>query len=310
MSRLIAQREAFAKSLIEIARDDERVVALDGDLSPSSRLDLFAPELPGQFYQMGIAEQNMFGVAAGMASLGLIPYAVSFACFTAKRALDQIRVVIAQPKLNVKMVGVYCGLLTGKVGKTHIAVQDIAIFRSMPNVITVSPIDGIEVASALRALTDYPGPVYLRLSRDPLPVVLPDDYSFRIGKAVKLREGGDLTIVGTGDQSQRCLAAADDLAKEGVSARVLHMPTVKPLDGEALLDAAESTGRIVTAEDQSIIGGLGGGVCEFLSEHHPVPVKRVGLEDVYAESGANDDLLEKYGLTANHVARAALSLLG
>lgn len=310
MSQFIAQRVAFAKSLTEIARDNKKVVALDGDLSPSSQLTLFAAELPGQFYQMGIAEQNMFGVAAGMASLGLIPFAASFACFTAKRALDQIRVVIAQPKMNVKMVGVYCGLLTGKVGKTHISVQDIAVFRAMPNVVTVSPIDGIEVASAMRVLAEYQGPVYLRLTRDPVPVVLPDDYEFQIGKSVKLREGSDLTIIGTGDQSQRCLAAAEELAEEGVSARVVHMPTIKPLDTQALLDAAESTGKIVTAEDHSILGGLGGAVCEYLSEHHPVSIKRVGLKDTYAESGGNDDLMEKYGLTASHVAKAAYQLLG
>jgi transketolase len=309
MAEMIAQRVAFGETLVELANHDPRLLVLDGDLATSTRADIFAEAYPDRFFQMGIAEQNMFGVAAGLAALGFVPFVSTFACFAAKRALDQIRIVIAQPKLNVKFIGAYSGILTGKTGKTHQAVQDIAVFRSMPEVITIAPVDGVEVRRAMHAIMAHDGPVYLRLTRDPCPVVVGEHYRFTIGKAVVLREGSDVTLIGTGQQSQRCLEAADFLAEAGCRAHVLHVPTIKPLDEEAVLNAAQKTGFVVTAEDHSILGGLGGAVAELLAEHHPLPMHRLGLRDVFGESGPNDALLEKYGLTPKHVARAALDLL-
>ena len=199
---------------------------------------MFADEMPDRFFQMGVAEQNMFSMAAGLATVGFIPFASSFACFVAKRSLDQIRTSIAQPRLNVKMVGAYSGLLTGKTGKTHQTVQDIAVFRSMPYITTIAPVDGLEVRQAMTALVEFDGPVYLRLTRDPCPVVLPEDYEFRIGRAVSMRDGGDVTLIGTGQLTQTCLEAAGVLGGEGIECSILHVPTLKPLDEEAIIQAA------------------------------------------------------------------------
>lgn len=309
MTKMIAQRVAFGETLVELAAQDPRLVVLDGDLGTSTRVDLFAEAYPDRFFQMGVAEQNMFGVAAGLATIGLVPFISTFACFTAKRALDQIRIAIAQPKLNVKFIGAFSGLLTGKTGKTHQAVQDIAVFRAMPNVVSIAPVDALEVRKALPAILAYDGPVYLRLTRDPCPVILTEDYRFVIGKAVVLREGNDIALIGTGQQSQRCLEAADILAEDGIQAHVLHVPTLKPLDEEAIVQAAARTGLVVTAEEHTIIGGLGGAVAELLGERYPVPMKRVGLRDTFGESGSNDALLEKYGLSPKHVAQAAREVL-
>jgi len=309
MAQELSQRVVFGETLVELASQDSRVVCLDGDLATSTRTDMLFKAHPDRFFMMGIAEQNMFGVAAGMASVGLIPFVSTFACFTAKRALDQIRIVIAQPGLNVKFIGAYSGILTGKTGKTHQSVEDLTVFRAMPNVVSIAPIDGVEVRQAMHAMVEYDGPVYLRLTRDPMPVIMGDSYQFQIGKAVTLWEGKDITLIGTGEQTQRCLDAANLLAAEGISAFVLHVPTLKPLDVEAIVNAAAATGLVVTAEDHSILGGLGGAVAEVLGEEYPVPMKRIGLRDTFGESASNAPLLEKYGLTARHVAAAAKTLL-
>ncbi|HNZ01394.1 MAG TPA: transketolase C-terminal domain-containing protein [Anaerolineaceae bacterium] len=309
MAQELSQRVVFGETLVELASQDSRVVCLDGDLATSTRTDMLFKAHPDRFFMMGIAEQNMFGVAAGMASVGLIPFVSTFACFTAKRALDQIRIVIAQPGLNVKFIGAYSGILTGKTGKTHQSVEDLTVFRAMPNVVSIAPIDGVEVRQAMHAMVEYDGPVYLRLTRDPMPVIMGDSYQFQIGKAVTLWEGKDITLIGTGEQTQRCLDAANLLAADGISAFVLHVPTLKPLDVEAIVNAAAATGLVVTAEDHSILGGLGGAVAEVLGEEYPVPMKRIGLRDTFGESASNAPLLEKYGLTARHVAAAAKTLL-
>jgi len=211
--------------------------------------------------------------------------------------------------LNVKFIGAYSGILTGKTGKTHQSVEDLTVFRAMPNVVSIAPIDGVEVRQAMHAMVEYDGPVYLRLTRDPMPVIMGDSYQFQIGKAVTLWEGKDITLIGTGEQTQRCLDAANLLAADGISAFVLHVPTLKPLDVEAIVNAAAATGLVVTAEDHSILGGLGGAVAEVLGEEYPVPMKRIGLRDTFGESASNAPLLEKYGLTARHVAAAAKTLL-
>ena len=304
-----AQRDVFGRTMVELCDADPRVVLLDGDLANSTKSDILSRERPDRFFMMGIAEQNLAGVAAGMATVGLVPVIVSFAAFLATRALDQVRVVIAQPRLNVKLAGHYSGILTGYTGKTHQVVNDIAIMRSLPHMTVVAPCDGVEVRAAMQALNDYDGPVYLRLTRDPSPTILPLDYRFQIGKGVVLREGRDVTLIGTGVETVRALEAADILAERGVDAYVLHLPTIKPLDEEAIVRAAARTGRVVTCEDHSILGGLGGAVAEVLSEQHPTPLRRIGLRDVDGESGPNDDLIEKYGLTARYIVDAALSLI-
>lgn len=308
-AREVPMRDAWGDALVELAGVYPELVVLDGDLANSTRADIFAAAVPDRFFEMGIAEQNMLGVAAGLATVGFVPWISTFAAFLAKRALDQIRVVIAQPHLNVKMCGSYSGILTSKTGKTHQSVEDIAIFRAMPGVVTIVPADVVELRSAMFAMMATPGPVYLRLTRDPSPVIFPDDYQFAIGAGVLLRDGGDVGLISTGVQTVRTLAAAELLAAAGIEASVLHLPTLKPLDVDAIVRVAERTGAIVTAEDHSIIGGLGGAVAETLAEHHPTRLHRVGWQDTYGESAPNDALLEKYGLTAHHIATAATDLL-
>lgn len=305
----IAMRDAWGQGLVELGNEYSNMVVLDGDLANSTKADMFQKAHPDRFFEMGIAEQNMLGVAAGLATTGYVPWISTFAAFLAKRALDQIRVVIAQPSLNVKMCGSYSGILTGKTGKTHQAMQDITIFRSMPHVVTITPADAVELRQAMAAMMEDDRPTYLRLTRDPSPVIVGDDYRFEIGKSTLLREGDDIGIVSTGVQTVRALEAADILAESGVKASVLHVPTIKPLDTDAILAVAERTGAIVTAEDHTILGGLGGAVAEVLAENLPTRMRRIGVRDTYGESGANDALLEKYGLTPRHIAEAAQELL-
>ncbi len=305
-----AQRIAFGETMLELIEQNPRVVVLDGDLANSTRADMVAEKYPDHFFEMGIAEQNMMGVAAGLATVGFIPFISTFAAFSAKRDLDQIRLVVAQPGLHVIITGAYSGVQTAKTGKTHQAVQDISVFRAMPNMTVVAPADGTEVRAAMCALVnDLRGPAYLRLTRDPYKSVFDEHYEFKIGKAVTLREGDDIALIGTGEESVRCLEAAELLAEKGYNAYVLHVPTVKPLDEQAIIEAARRTGKVVTAEDHTIIGGLGSAVAEVLGENYPTQMKRVGLRDVYGESASNNPLLEKYGLTPHHIAEAALDLL-
>lgn len=305
----MSQREVFGHTLVELAAVYPDLVVLDGDLANSTRADIFAAAVPERFLEMGIAEQNMVGVAAGLATVGFIPWLSTFAAFITKRALDQVRVVVAQPRLNVKMMGGYSGILAGRTGKTHLAVEDLTVMRGMPHVVSVAPADATETRLAMFALTEHDGPTYLRLTRDPGPVVFDESYRFEIGKAVRLRDGGDIAIIGTGVQSARALEAAETLAQQGIDALVLHVPTLKPLDVEAIVAAADGTNLVLTVEEHTILGGLGGAVAETLGEHRPTRIRRLGLQDTYLESGPNDAMLEKYGLTPRHVAEAAVSLL-
>jgi transketolase len=305
----VAQRQVFGETLVELGGVYADLLVLDGDLANSTLSDRFAQAYPDRFLAMGIAEQNMAGVAAGLATLGFIPWLSTFAAFAAKRDLDQIRVVIAQPALNVKIQGAYSGLLTGFTGKTHQSAEDIAVFRAMPNMTVLVPADATEARLAMLAATTYQGPVYLRLTRDPSPVIFGPEHRFEIGRGYVVREGTDVTIISTGVQTTRALEAVDLLAAEGVSAHLLHLPTLKPIDEQAVVEAAARTGAVVTAEDHTIIGGLGGAVAEVLGERRPTPMRRVGVRDVFGESGPNEALLEKYGLTARHVAAAARELL-
>jgi len=304
-----ALREVWGETLCDLIERDARVLVLDGDLANSTRADMVAERFPARFLQMGIAEQNMVGVAAGLAAVGFVPWISSFAVFLAERDLDQIRMTIAQTGLPVKFGAAYSGLLTGYTGKTHQSVEDIAIMRAMPRMTVIAPADAEECRQAMRSATDLPGPVYFRLTRDPSPSIFDEGYRFRVGTGVVMREGNDVTLMSTGVQTTRVLEAAALLLARGVSAHVLHLPTIKPLDEPAIVAAAARTGAVVTAEDHSIIGGLGGAVAETLCERRPTLLRRVGIRDTFGESGPNDALLEKYGLTAHHVAQAALDLL-
>lgn len=305
----LATRVAFGEALVELGNEDPRVVVLDGDLGNATRVDLFAVAHPGRFFQMGIAEQNMVGVAAGLAAGGFVPFVTTFAAFATHRDLDQIRVVVAQPKHHVVIVGGYSGLLAGRTGKTHVCLEDLAILRALPNMTVLAPGDAGEAVGAVRAAARFDGPVYMRLTRDPSPSIGGESRHFLIGPAIALREGPDVGIISTGVETARAVAAAATLEAEGISATVLHMPTIKPLDVDAVVAVARRTGAIVTAEDHSIVGGLGGVVAETLSEHLPTPLRRVGTRDVYAESAANDDLIEKYGISAAHIAAAAREVM-
>ncbi|HYP59849.1 MAG TPA: transketolase C-terminal domain-containing protein [Thermomicrobiales bacterium] len=305
----VAVRDAWGNTLVALAEQYPELVVLDGDLANSTRADIFAAAVPDRFFEMGIAEQNLLGVAAGMATCGYVPWISTFTAFLTSRALDQIRVVVAQPHLNVKLCGSYSGLLTSKTGKTHQSVDDLAVFRAMPGISVIAPADANELAAAMRSMMETEGPQYLRVTRDASPVVFPENHLFRLGKAELLRDGGDVSLISTGTQTIRTLEAAELLAARGIQADVLHVPTLKPLDVEAIVAAAERTNAVVTAEDHSIIGGLGGAVAECLGEHRPTRMRRVGIRDTFGESAPNDALLEKYGLTAKHVADAAIALL-
>jgi transketolase len=304
-----AQRVVFGETLSELAEEYPNILLLDGDLANSTRADIFEKNQPDKFLEMGIAEQNMMGVAAGLATLDFIPFVSTFAVFAVKRVADQVRVVVAQPKLNVKIIGAYTGILTGKTGKTHQSVQDIAVMRAMPHMTVIVPADGRELRGVLRTACERRGPMYIRVTRDPSPTIFGESYQFELGRAVVLREGSDVTIISTGVESVRALEATELLDRQGISAHLLHVPSIKPLDEDAIVRAASRTGLVVTAEDHSIIGGLGGAVAEVLSERQPTRIKRVGWQDTYGESAEDDALLEKYGLTPRHIAHAALHLL-
>ena len=302
-------RDAFGAALVDLGRQDARVVVLDGDLANSTRVDGFADAFPDRFFEMGIAEQNMVGVAAGLATTGLVPFATTFAAFAAFRDLDQVRVVVAQTKLHVVIVGAYSGLLVGRPGKSHVCLEDLALMRSLPGMTILAPGDAVEARQAVFAAAEHNGPVYLRLTRGPSPTLFADDHRLQVGRAVLLREGHDVALITTGMQAARTLEAAELLAADGIDALVLHLPTVKPLDGGAIAEAARITGAVVTSEDHSIVGGLGSAVAEVLGERLPTPMRRVGTMDVWAESAPDEALLEKYGLTARHVADAARALV-
>jgi transketolase len=303
------QREIFGETIAALAAADPRIYVLDGDVGSSTRADIVEKAHPDRFLQMGIAEQNMLGVAAGMATMGLVPFISTFVSFAVVRPLDQVRVLIAQTGANVKITPSYGGLFTGQTGMSHIIVDDYAIMRAMPGMVTVSPCDDTEAAQALRWAAAYEGPCYIRLGRDATPHVFGDDHAFAFGKAEIVREGGDVTLISTGAQTARTLQAADLLAAEGVQAHVLHVATLKPLDVEAVVAAAERTGRVITVEEGTVIGGLGGAVAEALGEHRPTWVHRIGLRDVFVQSGPNDELLEIYGLSGARVADQVLEIL-
>ena len=303
------QRVVFGETVAAIAEGDPRVVVVDGDVGSSTRADIFEQAHPDRYLQMGIAEQNMLGVAAGLSTMGLVPFISTFVAFAVVRPLDQVRVLIAQPSANVKITPSYGGLFTGQTGMSHIIVDDIAIMRSLPNMVCVLPADDTEAAEVLRWAAAHEGPVYVRLGRDATPRVFGPDHAFRLGRAEVVREGSDVTLIATGAQTARTLEAAELLAADGISAHVLHVATVKPLDVDAVVAAADRTGRVVTVEEGTVIGGLGGAVAETLGEHRPTPVHRLGLQDCDVQSGPNDALLDIYGLSGARVAEQVRRIL-
>lgn len=313
MAEKIATRAAYGKALEELAAQEPNLVVLDADLSGSTMTKGFGAEHPDRFFDMGIAEANMVGVAAGLATCGKKPFVNSFAMFAAGRAWEQVRNSVAYPGLNVKVVGSHGGLSVGEDGATHQCIEDLAIMRDIPNMTVLCPCDGNEMKQAVKALLAYDGPAYLRLGRLAVETVTDqvEGYEFQIGKGVLLRDGQDVTVVAVGMMVQMALTAADILAEEGISVRVIDMHTIKPLDTEILLAAARDTGCIVTSEEANIVGGLGSAVSEYLTSVCPVPVIRHGVEDEFGRSGAAQKVLEAYHLTPAGIAdkvRQALTL--
>ena len=302
-------RDAYMSALEEMAAADTRVCAVANDSLSSAKLKNFKEKFPDRFVNVGIAEQNMVGVGAGLANGGMVPYVCGAACFLTARAMEQIKVDIAYTRANVKLCAMSPGVAYGQLGPTHHSIEDLAWMRVLPNLTVIVPADPVETAAAMRYSLVNEGPMFLRIARVPVPRVHGDDYEFRLGKAVRLREGSDVTLIANGLMVCRALDAADSLAAGGISARVLNMSTVKPLDREAIVDAARTTRGIVTAEEALAAGGLGGAVAEVLAQEQSAPMRILGVPDVFAPTGTAEFLLEHFGLTAAGIERAALELL-
>ena len=300
-----ATRESFGEAITALAETNPDIVVLDADLAEATKTGIFKKKYPERFIDCGIAECNMVGIAAGLATCGKIPFAASFAMFSAGRAFEQVRNSVCYPHLNVKIVGSHAGISVGEDGATHQCCEDIALMRSIPGMVVLNPADDIEARACVFAAAEHDGPVYMRFGRLAVPRVFDENYKFEIGKGAVLREGTDVTIVATGLMVNEALMAAETLQNEGVSARVVNMATIKPIDRDILIDSAKKTGALVTAEEHSVLGGLGGAVTEVICETVPVPVLRVGVEDVFGKSGPAVELLHIYGLDAAHIAEKA-----
>ena len=301
MSNKIATREAYGKALVKLGKTNDHVVVLDADLSKSTKTNDFFKAYPNRFFNMGIAEQNLLGAACGFAASGKIPFVSTFAMFATGRAFEVIRNSVCYPKLNVKICATHAGITVGEDGGSHQSVEDISLMRSIPNMTVLVPADGIEAEKMIFAAAEFDGPTYVRLGRSAVPTIFGEDYNFEIGKGVVLREGNDATIISCGMMVNEALIAADMLKQENINVRVINMSTIKPIDTELIIKAAKETKAIVTAEEHSIIGGLGSAVSEVVSENYPVIVKKVGINDSFGESGTPNELLEKYGLTAKNI---------
>ena len=304
----IATRDAYGNALAKLGTRDD-IIVLDADLSQSTKTIEFQKVNPSHFFNVGIAEQNLMGIAAGIATTGKIPFASTFAIFATGRGFEVIRNSIAYPKLNVKIVATHSGLTVGEDGGSHEAIEDISIMRSIPNMTVIVPADGIETEKVIEAIVEYNGPVYVRLGRPKIPVLFENDYKFKIGKHPILKTGDSVTIVACGIMVAKALEVAKKLTVEGINAEVINTSTIKPFDDETLLASIKKTGCVVTAEEHSILGGLGGAVCELLAREYPVPVVSIGVQDVFGESGSPDSLLEKYGLTEECIYEGAMKAL-
>ena len=307
MAEKIATRQAYGKTLVELGKEYDQIVVLDADLSKSTMTTHFATEFPHRFFNMGIAEQNMYGVASGMATCGKIVFASTFAMFAAGRAFEIVRNAIAYPMTNVKICATHAGLTVGEDGGSHQAIEDLALMRSIPGMVVLNPSDAVSTDKLLRQMAQIQGPVYMRLGRAAVPVVYDEDSNIQIGKGNCVREGSDVTVIATGVMLDEAIKAAEQLAEQGVSVRVIDMHTIKPIDREIIVKAAKETKGIVTAEEHSVIGGLGSAVAEVLSQEHPARMKILGVQDSFGESGKPGELMEKYGLTAKHIVEAVLT---
>ena len=298
----IATRESYGNALAELGAEYENLVVLDADLAAATKTGIFKKAFPDRHIDCGIAECNMMGIAAGLATTGKIPFASSFAMFAAGRAFEQVRNSIGYPKLNVKIGATHAGISVGEDGATHQCNEDIALMRTIPGMVVINPADDVEAKAAVRAAIEHEGPVYLRFGRLAVPVINDTpDYKFELGKGVVLREGKDVTIIATGLPVSECLAAADKLAADGIDAKVINIHTIKPLDEDLVVKAAKETGRVVTVEEHSVIGGLGSAVCDVLSEKCPTQVMKIGINDTFGESGPAVELIKKYGLDADSI---------
>ena len=298
----IATRDSYGNALAELGTEHDNIVVLDADLAAATKTGVFKKAHPDRFIDCGIAESNMIGVAAGLATTGKVPFASSFAMFAAGRAFEQVRNSVGYPHLNVKIGATHAGISVGEDGATHQCNEDIALMRTIPGMVVINPSDDVEARAAVQAAYEHQGPVYMRFGRLAVPVINDrPDYQFELGKGVVLREGKDLTIIATGLPVSNCLEAAEKLAADGIDAKVINIHTIKPLDEELVIAVAKETGRVVTVEEHSVIGGLGSAVCDVLSEKAPTRVMKIGINDTFGESGPALELLKKYGLDTDSI---------
>ncbi|HLR34751.1 MAG TPA: transketolase family protein [Tissierellales bacterium] len=309
MKKIIATRDAYGSALMDLGHENKDIVVLDADLSGSTKTGIFAKEFPDRFFNVGIAEQNLMGTAAGLAAVGKIPFTSTFAVFATGRAYEIIRNSICYPNLNVKIAATHAGLTVGEDGATHQALEDLSLMRSLPNMTVLNPADAEETKQAIKASAEHIGPVYIRLGRSGVPTLFDEDYKFEIGKGVELVDGTDITIIATGIMVGEALKAANELNKEGISARIINISTIKPIDKDIIIKAAKETKGIITAEEHNIIGGLGSAVAEVVVENAPTKMKRIGTMDVFGESGTGTELLRKYNLTYETIVKEAKDLL-
>ena len=300
-----ATRDAYGQALVELGEKDKSLIVMDADLAAATKTGAFKKAFPERFFDTGIAEGNMMGVAAGLATTGYTVFASSFAMFSAGRAFEQVRNTIAYPHLNVKIGATHAGISVGEDGASHQCCEDIALMRSIPGMVIINPADDIEARAAVFAAAEHDGPVYMRFGRLAVPRIFDEDYKFEIGKAVTLKEGSDVTVIATGLMVNEALMAAEELSKEGISAEVINMHTIKPLDKDAIIKSAKKTGCIVTAEEHNVVGGMGDAVCDAVCSEYPVPVVNVGVEDTFGKSGPAVELLHIFGLDADNIVKKA-----
>lgn len=304
-----ATRDSYGNTLVKLGKENKDIVVLEADLSKATKSELFGKEFPERFFNVGIAEQNMIGMAAGLASVGKVPFASTFAVFAAGRAFEIIRNSVCYPNANVKIAATHAGITVGPDGGSHQAIEDIALMCSLPNMIVLSPADDIEACKCVEAASKVNSPVYIRLGRIPLDDIYDEDYNFEIGKGSTLVEGDDIAIIATGIMVHKALKVANELKEEGINARVINIATIKPIDSEIIIKAAKETKGIVTVEEHSIIGGLGDNVSAIVSSNHPTIVRKIGVNDVFGESGNPDALLEKHGLTVENIKNVAKEMV-
>ncbi len=307
-----ATRESFGEALCDLAKDNKNIVVLDADLAAATKTGVFKKAYPDRFFNCGIAECNMVGIAAGLASCGKIPVAASFAMFAAGRAFEQIRNSVAYPKLNVKIAGSHAGISVGEDGASHQCCEDIALMRAIPNMVVLNPCDHYEMIEAVKAMMQIDSPCYIRLGRLAVESITHDvsDYKFELGKGIELRDGNELTIIATGLLVQEAVKAADNLKEQGINVRVVNIHTIKPIDKDIIIKAAKETGRIIVCEEHNVIGGLGDAVASVLSENHPTPLTKIGVNDVFGHSGPANDLLKQFGLSAENIEKTVKEVLG